>query len=104
MAHEFSTYTYPSDDNVTSFGGLFQWANTQVDDGIGMAIIVMSFIFAFMGFKLSGMPNKQVFASVMFVTTLISILLRSVDMIGDMVVGSAIAITVGCIVWLFKAD
>jgi len=104
MAYNFTNYTYPSDAGVDSFGDLFIWANNAVSGGLGITIIVMTFLFGFFGLNMAGVQNKNSFAGVMFITTIIAILLRSIDMVSDLIVGILIFLTVLCMLWLFKQD
>jgi len=103
--YNFTNYTMPSDAGVDSFGDLFVWANDAVSGGLGIAILVMTFLFGYLGLNLAGGQNKTSLAGCLFITTIVAILLRSVDLIQrDYIIGILILLTVICMIWLFKSE
>lgn len=97
----FANYTNPGDYNISSYGELFQYVNSQVGHMFGFGVTIAVLVFAFIMLRYGNLQTKEVAASSLFITTIIAILLRSLDMISDSIIGIYIVLTTVCIIWLF---
>jgi len=102
----YLNYSYPdlTAGNVSSVGGLMQWANTQTLGALGLGIIVAIFGVLLISMMLNNVKFKNSLTVSLFISTVSAIILRWVDLIQeDLIINLLIILTTACIVWLFAS-
>jgi len=86
-------------DNMTSIFDLFSHANTLTDGFLGVGILIVVAVVAFITTKMFSTEKSFGFAG--FLSILVAILLRFMDLINDTVLYITIIAFVGILVWLY---
>jgi uncharacterized membrane protein YiaA len=92
--------TYEQPINITSFIDLFQWTNRVTGYYFGIGILIAVFFISFV--LLKAFESKQAFVGCLFVTSIVAITLRLIDILNNTwAIGSIIlcGLAILAIVW-----
>jgi len=87
-------------DNMTGIFDLFGYANTLTDGFLGTGILIAVAVVAFLTTKM--FSTEKAFGFAGFLSLLVAILLRFMDLISDTVLYITIIAFVGILVWLYS--
>ena len=90
---------YPP-ENMTGIFGLFSHANTLTEGFLGTGILIAVAVVAFLTTKM--FSTEKAFGFAGFLSLLVAILLRFMDLISDTVLYITIIAFVGILVWLYS--
>jgi hypothetical protein len=91
--------SFPEPTNVTGLLPLFQHANNLVDGMLGMFIVIIVFFLTFISNKQYTWERAFAFSS--FITFIVALFLRFMNMINDVVFFTVIALLIIAIVLLW---
>jgi len=94
--------TYLEPNNITTMSGLIRHASYLTGEKLGISILGIIFIISFIGLKMYS--AERAFATSLFITTTLGILLRFMGLINDTwmfisIIGAGLSL-----VWLLKKD
>ena len=103
----YQNYTMPDLNHtaVSNLAGLYVWANTATSGGFGLGMAV-AFLMICMGTLYTYTKSfRKAFAPSMFITTIIMIMMRGIDLItNDFYIVTAIALLAGSVIWLWYGE
>lgn len=93
-------FDYPP-ENMTSILDLFSHANVLTNGVLGIGILVVIAVISIIATK--SLSTEKSFGFAGFLTLIVAILLRFMDLINDSVLYIVIIAFVGCMIWLFTS-
>ena len=100
----YQNYTLPdlNGTGVSDLGGMFVWANSTTSGGFGLGILISFFMISLGTMGAFTGKLKPAMAASIFMTTIIAILLRGMDIVtNDYFVVIGIFLTAVSVVWLY---
>ncbi len=107
MSQQFYNYSYPdtgTGTNVSSPGALLTWANQQTQYGFGVGVLMAFFLVMLLQSSYYQLSLKKGFATASFVSAILAILARSIELVSDTVVMISILLVIISVAWLFSDD
>lgn len=90
-------WNYP--ENVTGFATLMDYMNYSTDNYFGLLLLIAIFVVLFVSMKFY--ETDKALAGASFVTLIIAVLFRSLNIIGDIVLFALVILVIVSVVYIF---